>query len=147
METPGPWTANANPLYPALGATLGMGRGVPDFAMDADPNTGADIIVDGKPLQVGGTSLSSPLALGAWARVETDHTNRLGDAALAFYRLYNAANPSVASRNATPGFHNIILGGNGAIILGSNGAYPATPGSNFTTGIGSLEVAVLDHQL
>lgn len=139
LETPGPWTANANPLYPALGATLGVGRGVPDIAMDADPNTGADIIVNGKPLQVGGTSLSSPLALGAWARVETDHANRLGDAALAFYRLYNAANPSAASRNATPGFHNIILG--------TNGAYPATPGYNFTTGIGSLEVAVLDHQL
>ncbi len=139
LEFPGPWTANANPAYPAAGALLGMGRGVPDIAMDADPNTGADIIVNGKPLQVGGTSLSSPLALGAWARVQTAHANRLGNASLAFYRLYNAANPSVTSRVATPGFHDITLG--------TNGAYVATPGWDFTTGIGSLEVAALDRAL
>lgn len=43
------------------------GRAVPDIAMDADPNvaTAAEIYVNGTPTGVGGTSLSSPLALGS----------------------------------------------------------------------------------
>ena len=43
-------------------------RGVPDVAFDADPNTGALVIVDGSSEQIGGTSLASPLFVGVWAR-------------------------------------------------------------------------------
>ena len=43
-------------------------RAVPDIGMDADENTGADVYVDGSPEAVGGTSLSSPLALARGRR-------------------------------------------------------------------------------
>jgi subtilase family serine protease len=43
-------------------------RGLPDVAFDGDPNSGAIIIVHGSTEQVGGTSLSSPLFVGVWAR-------------------------------------------------------------------------------
>lgn len=138
LEYPGWWQSNANPAYPGLGA-LGAGRGVPDIAMDADLTTGALIYINKQQYLVGGTSLSSPLALGSWARVQSAHGNRLGDAAINFYRLYNAVNTSQASRNPVPGFHDIVAG--------VNGAYSATPGWDFTTGIGSLNIAALDKAL
>lgn len=133
LEFPGYWTADANPAQAA------GDRGVPDIAMDADLTTG-EIVYDGHTQYlVGGTSLSSPLALGSWARIQSAHGNRLGDAALAFYALYNKANPSPTSRVATPGFHDIVAG--------TNGVYFAGPGWDFTTGIGSIQVNTLDSAL
>src|SRR5699024_5871430 len=41
-------------------------RGVADIAFDADPNTGALVIVDGQQEQIGGTSLAAPLFSGLW---------------------------------------------------------------------------------
>lgn len=58
-----------------------VGKGLPDISMDADPNSGAEVWVDGQMQVYGGTSLASPLALGVWARLETAHGNRLGFAA------------------------------------------------------------------
>lgn len=133
VEAPGFWQKNADPAY-ATGQ-----RGVPDIAFDADPNTGARIYQGNSTVQVGGTSLSSPLALGAWARLESGHGNSLGFAPTALYGLYNKANTSPLSRNATPGFHDITTG--------FNGLYPATPGWDFTTGIGSFDLTTLAHYL
>jgi len=73
-----------------------VGRGVPDVAMDADPNSGANVYVNGQPEGVGGTSLSSPLALGVWARMQSARGNRLG---FAGKRLYAA--------RGTTAFHDI----------------------------------------
>jgi len=129
LEYPGPWTDNANPAS-AAGA-----RGDPDIAMDADLTTGCLVYVDKTAEVVGGTSVSSPLAMGAYARVQSAYTNTLGDGVLQFYRLYNNANPSAPRTNATPGFHDIIAG--------SNGGYAAAPGWDYTTGIGSIDVAAL----
>lgn len=141
VEVPGPWTANADPAYPVSSVSvLGSGRGVPDVAADADPNTGAQIYVDGQPEIVGGTSLSSPLWLGVMARVESSHGNRIGFAAPLFYKLYDKANPSGSlTKAATPGFHDIVLG--------TNGLYPATPGYDFDTGIGTPDIAALSAHL
>jgi len=129
LEYPGPWTDNANPAA-AAGA-----RGDPDIAMDADLTTGADIYVNKVAETIGGTSVSSPLSMGAVARVQSALGNKLGAAVLRFYALYNAANPAAGDVNATPGFHDIVAG--------SNGLYVATPGWDYTTGIGSIEVAAL----
>ena len=63
-------------------------RGVPDIALDADPNTGAQIYVSGVETQIGGTSLSSPMALGFWTRLQASHGNKLGFAAPRLYKLY-----------------------------------------------------------
>jgi len=133
LEYPGAWTDIADPT-----ASEGF-RGDPDIAMDADLTTGADIYVGKSPETIGGTSVSSPLAMGAVARVESALHNKLGIAVERFYGLYNAANPATGDTNPVPGFHDIIAG--------TNGLYAATPGWDFTTGIGSLDVAPLIQAL
>lgn len=53
------------------GLTYGTYKGFrgPDVAFDANPNTGAIYYNYGSLIQVGGTSLSSPIFVGAWARL------------------------------------------------------------------------------
>jgi len=99
-----------------------LGKTLPDVAMDADPESGANVYVDGTPEGVGGTSLSSPLTLGVWARLESAHGNRLGFAAP---RLYAAG--------GSAGFHDVTLG--------DTGPYPALPGYDLATGLGTFDVA------
>jgi pseudomonalisin len=129
FEYPGSWSDTANP------ASAGGFRGSPDIAMDADLTTGANIYVDGTAETIGGTSVASPLAMGALARVDSALGGALGTAVLRFYALYNAANPAAGDLNATPGFHDVIAG--------TNGLYSAAPGWDYTTGIGSIDVAPL----
>jgi pseudomonalisin len=105
--------------------TSAVGKGLPDISMDADPNSGANVYVNGTPEVVGGTSLASPLALGVWSRLETSHANRLGFAAPLLYAQYGSA-----------GFHDVTLG--------DNGPYPATPGWDFATGLGSFDVSPMN---
>jgi len=135
-EVPGFWTQASDPFY-TQGAVMG-GRAVPDIAMDADPNvaTAAEIYVNGTPTGVGGTSLSSPLALGSWARLQSGHGNKLGMAAIDFYALYDKVNPSLGDTSPVPGFTDIV-GGN-------NGGFTATPGYDEVTGIGALDLAALN---
>lgn len=103
----------------------GCGRVVPDVAMSADPISGAaDVYVDGQPNAIGGTSLASPLALGSWARVLSATHGRAGYASPKLYRLDGSA-----------AFHDITLG--------DTGPYPATPGYDMATGLGSFDVAKL----
>jgi pseudomonalisin len=104
-----------------VGSTSDL-RTVPDVSMDADPNSGANVYVDGTPETVGGTSLASPLSLGVWDRLESGHGN-----ALPF------ASPQLYALNGTTAFHDVTLG--------DNGPYPATPGYDLATGIGSFDVA------
>jgi subtilase family serine protease len=99
-----------------------VGKTLPDVAMDADPESGANVYVDGTPEGVGGTSLSSPLALGVWARLESAHGNRLGFAAPRLYAAHGSA-----------GFHDVTLG--------DTGPYPALPGYDLATGLGTFDVA------
>lgn len=99
-----------------------LGRDLPDVAMDADFLVSAANFYDGgAPTSNGGTSLSSPLALGSWARIESAHNNRIGYAAP---RLYAMAGTS-AFNTITPS---------------DCGPYPATPGWNYCTGNGSFDI-------
>jgi xanthomonalisin len=93
-------------------------RGVPDIAFDADPNSGAIIVVNGSPAQYGGTSLSSPLFVGFWARMIAAKGTGIGFAAPKRYQLPAAA------------FHDVTSG--------SNGGESAAPGWDYTTGFGSI---------
>jgi hypothetical protein len=102
-------------------------RGVPDIAMDADANTPANVVVSGVSEGVGGTSLASPLALGAWARMQSIHGNNLGYAPPDLYALDSGP------LTAASGFHDIIVG--------DNVGYAATPGWDYTTGLGSFDIA------
>jgi pseudomonalisin len=106
-------------------------RGVPDVSMCAGGAEvaicAANVIVDGTATLVGGTSLSSPLSMGAWARIETSHKNKLGFAAPLIYQLANGA-PTLTS----PYFNDVILG--------TNGLYTALPGYDYVTGLGSWDI-------
>jgi subtilase family serine protease len=84
----------------------------------------------------GGTSLSSPLALGVWARMLTENAH-LGFASPRLYSLYDGT--------TTPGSYPV--GGYNDIILGTNTPYPATPGWDYATGLGSFNVGQLAGDL
>lgn len=123
------WQSPVNPL-----ATVG--KGVPDIAMDADPNSGVYLWLNGaETCCYGGTSLSSPLALGSWARFESARKNKLG---FAGPTLYTGATP-IPNPASPAGFHDIILGG--------NGLYTALPGYDLTTGLGSFDITKLNSAL
>jgi subtilase family serine protease len=112
------------------------GKGVPDIAMDADPNSGVYIWLNGtEQCCYGGTSLSSPLALGAFARFQSAHSNKVGFAGPAFY---SGATP-VPSPASPTGFHDIILG--------ANGLYTALPGYDLVTGLGTFDVSKFNAAL
>jgi pseudomonalisin len=113
-----------------------VGRGVPDVAMDADPNSGVYIWLNGtEQCCYGGTSLSSPLSLGVWARFQSGHLNSLGYAGPVFYKGSTPL-PSPAS---PAGFHDITVG--------ANGLYFALPGYDLTTGLGSFDVSAFNAAL
>jgi pseudomonalisin/xanthomonalisin len=106
------------------GVVAGSYRGVPDIAFDADPNSGAVIVVNGQNQQWGGTSLASPLFVGAWARIQTANDARLGFPASWIYS--HGSQGTAAYRD---------------VISGSNGDYSAAAGWDYTTGFGSFDVA------
>jgi len=131
FETQPPWQsgnvdAPAGGAPPAAAFVMG-GRVVPDISMEADPNTGARIVVSGTVTQVGGTSLASPLSMGIWARIETAHNNSLGYAAPLLYALYKPM------PQAYPGFHDITLG--------NTGACQTATGYDIATGLGTFDIA------
>jgi pseudomonalisin len=135
VENSGYWQTDAVPT-----AQAGI-RGVPDVAFDADPDTGALITVDGADEQIGGTSLASPLALGLWTRLQSTHANKLGFASPSIYGIYTKAQTTAPLPPTTvpAAFHDVILG--------TNGAYVATPGYDYPTGLGSWDVAKLSAAL
>lgn len=113
-------------------------RALPDVSMDADPNTGAIVIVAGQQEIVGGTSLSSPLAVGTWARLQSSHANRLGFASPKLYAGYAPFGTVPTSLPTGPtqsvdGFHDILLG--------TNGLFDSLPDYDLTTGLGTFDVA------
>jgi pseudomonalisin len=124
FETAPYWQTAAVPLV-----SIASTRGVPDVAMDADPETGATVYVNGAPEGVGGTSLSSPLALGVWARA-LSRNSKVGFASPLLYSLYDGT--GLVGAYPKGGFHDITVG--------ANGLYAAAPGYDLTTGLGSFEV-------
>ena len=143
------WEATEQPTQgTAAAANL---RGVPDMAMAADANSGA-YIVYGQNIPgvgacpsgcgIGGTSEASPLAMGAYARILSAHGNALGFAPPLYYKNFAESAGGATSVTGPPptqstgGFHDIITGG--------NGLYTALPGYDYTTGLGTLDVAQMN---
>jgi kumamolisin len=93
------------------------GRGVPDVAGDADPQTGYAVRVDGQDTVVGGTSAVAPLWAGLVALINQQRTSSLG-----------FVNATLYGQGEKP-FHDITKG--------SNGAYQAKTGWDACTGLGS----------
>lgn len=95
------------------------GRGVPDVAGDADPNSGYRVRVDGQSLVIGGTSAVAPL----WAGLVALLNQKLG-------KPVGYLNPLLYGS----------LAGKGAlrdIVSGNNGSYSAATGWDPCTGWGS----------
>jgi subtilase family serine protease len=120
-------------------------RGVPDISMDADLQTGMIIYLSdaGGWTVIGGTSLASPLAVGAYARLLQAHTSL----EFAPPHLYRAFSNSVAGTQTNGPPPTVPYGPYHDIIVGGNGAYTALPGYDYTTGMGTLDVAAMNATL
>jgi len=92
------------------------GRGVPDVAGDADPNTGYTIRVDGETTVIGGTSAVAPLWAALIARFNQALGHPVGFAQPVLYK-------------SPTGFTDITSG--------NNGAYTAVAGWDPCSGLGS----------
>src|SRR5665647_8233 len=108
--------------------SIAAGRGVPDVAGVADPQTGYRVRVDGKDLVIGGTSAVAPLWAALVARLAQATGRRFG---LLQPALYHA----VASGQVPPGFRDVTAG--------SNGAFSAGKGWDPCTGLGVPDGAAL----
>jgi kumamolisin len=115
-------TAFPTPGWQAKAGVPGSGRGVPDVAGNADPQSGYQIYVDGQSSVVGGTSAVAPLWAALVCRLAQRSNKRLG---LLQVTLYAGVAPGVPQ----PGLHDVTQG--------NNGAYHAGPGWDACTGLGT----------
>ncbi|TQK79960.1 hypothetical protein FB563_7824, partial [Streptomyces puniciscabiei] len=104
---------------------------VPDVSAHANPSPGVSIYSQGSWSSVGGTSAAAP-EWAAFAALYNQQAAAAGKANLGF------ANPALYSASGS-GFHDITSG--------SNGAYSAGTGWDFTTGWGSYNAATLASKL
>ncbi len=113
---------------PGLSSTCGgtTERGVPDVAMDADPNSGVNVITNGQSQQVGGTSLACPM----WAAALNVIYQAAGATGFAGPRVYSLAEGSLYHSV----FHDVTTGSNG---------YSAGPGWDAATGVGTPNIGAL----
>lgn len=93
-----------------------VGRGVPDVAGDADPETGYNTLVDGQKQVIGGTSAVAPLMAGLVAILNQQLETQLG-----------FLNPDLYQ--AASSFRDITSG--------NNGHFDAGPGWDACSGLGS----------
>jgi hypothetical protein len=120
------------------------------------------VYVNGASEAVGGTSLSSPLAMGAWARLNSSYLNFLAQnptkapasstfsglpfAAPLLYSFYTPLSAGGVPVPGTPApqgdnypFHDIIDG--------TNTPYLAYPGWDYSTGLGTFDLAALNYAI
>lgn len=111
-------------------------REVPDVAADADPLSGAQIVINGSVAEVGGTSQAAPIWAGMTALIDQYLRRRglhtIGFLNPALYRLASGA-------PAHPPFHDVTLG--------TNLVYPATRGYDLATGLGTPDAWNLARDL
>jgi len=131
--------ASTNCTFDASGNPTVTGplcRSTPDVAsLSGDVATGNGLLINsdnGADSQGAGTSLSSPLWLGVWTRIQAAASGKgLG---FANYKLYKLAQSS-GGRD----FYDVTVG--------DNIPYPAKPGYDNTTGWGAPEIAQIMQDL
>lgn len=109
------WQSSASVPKPTGSAG---GRGVPDVAGNADPETGYTVRVDGKTFVIGGTSAVAPLWAGLIALANQQNRKPAG-----------FINRIVYTAKAKSAFRDITQG--------NNGAFKASVGWDACTGLGS----------
>lgn len=104
------------------------GRGVPDVAGNADPQTGYQVYVDGESASIGGTSAVSPLWAGLIALLNQKLGKPVGYLNPFLYQNYTSLLKNKALRD---------------VVSGNNGGYSAGPGWDACTGLGTPDGALL----
>ena len=143
----------------ALGASM---RQIPDWSLDADPDTGPSVFIYGFPEAIGGTSASAPASAAMWALVlqackasgSCNHGGatgyRLGNPSPLIYAIYAKSNP-LSSPYSTVGFtpqlgyanvfYDVTYGDNQAVPVpyptGTPIGYNSGPGYDQVTGVGA----------
>jgi kumamolisin len=107
-------TVAATARTPVVPRAIG-GRGVPDVAANADPNTGYEVLINGERAVYGGTSAVAPLWAALIARMAQSLDRPLG-----------LLQPALYASGA--GFRDVVTG--------DNGSYSAGPGWDACTGLG-----------
>jgi kumamolisin len=111
-----------------LSPTKFRGRGLPDLAGDADPNTGYQIYLDGKWQVFGGTSAVAPLNAALLALINQQLQQKYSTTA-------GQINPQIYAAGASSAFRDITVGNND--IEGDlHGEYSAGPGWDACSGFG-----------
>jgi kumamolisin len=128
------WQANAN-VPPSVNPGAHVGRGVPDVSGNADPATGYQVLADGQQGIVGGTSAVAPLWAGLIARLNQQLGTPVG-----------FLNPLLYSQVAQANAMRDISKGNND-VTGGIGGYPAGPGWDACTGLGSPDGTALANAL
>jgi subtilase family serine protease len=128
---------NGNPYVPIAGAAGPICRSTPDVAsLSGDVGTGNGLLINsdsGADSQGAGTSLSSPLWLGVWTRIQAAAPTNKG-LGFANYKIYKLAQTS-GGRD----FYDVTVG--------DNLPYPAKPGYDNTTGWGTPEISQIMQDL
>jgi hypothetical protein len=132
INHPCPLDPSGKPYPPAT-----LCRGVPDVAAISGDlaGNGYTIVSDMKISPGGGTSLSAPLWVGMWTRIQAaaaDQRHGLGFANPTLYRVGTGA-------HYAEDFHDITVGG--------NGVYAATPGWDYVSGFGTPSLTNLMHDI
>ncbi|MCI1882634.1 MAG: S53 family peptidase [Sporolactobacillus sp.] len=109
---------------PSANPDAKVGRGVPDIAGNADPQTGYRILVDGQEVVIGGTSAVAPL----WAGLIVLINQNLG-------RSAGFLNQVIYDQALRSALHDIIKGNNDSSR--NVDAYQAHAGWDACTGLGS----------
>ena len=110
------------------GVPAGTARLVPDVAAVADPDTGVYKYVDGRVVQIGGTSVGSPVWAGFCALLNATREG-IGQG------LDGLLGPYIYPMIETNDFRDIVSG--------NNGKYSAGVGYDMCTGVGVPSVAFL----
>jgi subtilase family serine protease len=119
------------------------GRNVPDISLNADPQTGYQLVYTsdkngfGTTSGNGGTSFVAPQLNGITALLSQRLNHRLGLLNIPLYAM--AANPTFAYTGPHAPLHDITSG--------NNWFYKAEPGYDLGSGLGTLNVANLAHAL
>lgn len=135
-------------LLPCLDNPLTTCRGISDVAAQSGDvlGNGFSIISAGADSVGGGTSLSSPLWVGVWARIQGASSNPQGNG-FANYALYRVGHDAASYARD---FFDVSSTDIATGLPASNGLYATTPGWDYVTGFGTPRVAGLicdiDHQ-
>jgi pseudomonalisin len=146
LFTPAPAYQQGTPglTIPCVTAPTTVCRGIPDVSAQSGDvlGNGYDIVTNGEFTDGGGggTSLSSPLWAGMWARIQSAAPGSGGGLGFADFGLYRVGkDPASYARD----FHDISSTDVGTGVPSTNGVYPSLPGWDYQTGWGVPRVAGL----